>query len=56
MKVPDSIEREVILRVPPARVWTALTRADQLGACKIVAIEVVADPERLGQLQLEVLS
>jgi uncharacterized protein YndB with AHSA1/START domain len=30
--VPDSIEREVILSVPPARVWTALTRADQLGA------------------------
>jgi uncharacterized protein YndB with AHSA1/START domain len=30
--VPDSIEREVILPVPPARVWTALTRADQLGA------------------------
>ncbi len=32
MNVPDSIEREVILPVPPARVWTALTRADQLGA------------------------
>jgi uncharacterized protein YndB with AHSA1/START domain len=30
--VPDSIEREVILPVPPARAWTALTRADQLGA------------------------
>jgi uncharacterized protein YndB with AHSA1/START domain len=30
--VPDSIEREVILPAPPARVWTALTRADQLGA------------------------
>jgi uncharacterized protein YndB with AHSA1/START domain len=30
--VPDSIEREVILPVPPARVWAALTRADQLGA------------------------
>jgi uncharacterized protein YndB with AHSA1/START domain len=30
--VPDSIERELILPVPPARVWTALTRADQLGA------------------------
>lgn len=32
MGVPDSIEREVILPVPPERVWTALTRADQLGA------------------------
>jgi uncharacterized protein YndB with AHSA1/START domain len=32
VNVPDSIEREVILPVPPARVWTALTRADQLGA------------------------
>jgi uncharacterized protein YndB with AHSA1/START domain len=30
--VPDSIEREVILPVPPARVWAALTRPDQLGA------------------------
>jgi uncharacterized protein YndB with AHSA1/START domain len=30
--VPDSIEREVILPVPPARVWSALTRAEQLGA------------------------
>jgi uncharacterized protein YndB with AHSA1/START domain len=30
--VPDSIEREVILPAPPARVWTALTQADQLGA------------------------
>lgn len=30
--VPDSIERELILPVPPARVWAALTRADQLGA------------------------
>jgi uncharacterized protein YndB with AHSA1/START domain len=30
--VPDTIEREVILPVPPERVWTALTRADQLGA------------------------
>jgi uncharacterized protein YndB with AHSA1/START domain len=30
--VPDSIEREVILPVPPTRVWAALTRADQLGA------------------------
>jgi uncharacterized protein YndB with AHSA1/START domain len=30
--VPDAIEREVILPVPPTRVWTALTRADQLGA------------------------
>lgn len=32
MDVPDSIEREVILPVPPARVWTALTQADQLSA------------------------
>src|SRR5437763_822814 len=32
MEVPDSIERELILPVPPARVWTALTRPDQLGA------------------------
>jgi uncharacterized protein YndB with AHSA1/START domain len=30
--VPDSIEREVILPVSPARVWAALTQADQLGA------------------------
>jgi uncharacterized protein YndB with AHSA1/START domain len=30
--VPNSIAREVILPVPPARVWTALTQADQLGA------------------------
>ena len=32
MDVPDSIEREVILPVPPTRVWAALTQADQLGA------------------------
>jgi uncharacterized protein YndB with AHSA1/START domain len=32
MNVPDAIEREVILPVPPARVWAALTHADQLGA------------------------
>ncbi len=32
MNVPDSIEREVVLPAPPARVWTALTQADQLGA------------------------
>jgi uncharacterized protein YndB with AHSA1/START domain len=32
VEVPDSIEREVILPVPPARVWAALTRPDQLGA------------------------
>ena len=32
MEVPDSIEREVILPVPPARVWAALTRPDQLSA------------------------
>ena len=32
MEVPDSIEREVILPVPPARVWTALTQPDQLSA------------------------
>lgn len=32
MDVPDSIEREVILPAPPARVWAALTQADQLGA------------------------
>ena len=32
MDVPDSIERELILPVPPTRVWTALTTADQLGA------------------------
>ena len=32
MDVPNSIEREVILPVPPARVWAALTQADQLGA------------------------
>ena len=32
MEVPDSIEREVILPVPPARVWAALTRPDHLSA------------------------
>jgi uncharacterized protein YndB with AHSA1/START domain len=32
VEVPDSIERELILPVPPARVWTALTRSDQLSA------------------------
>jgi uncharacterized protein YndB with AHSA1/START domain len=32
VEVPDSIEREVILPAPPARVWTALTQADQLSA------------------------
>ena len=32
MEVPDSIEREVILPAPPERVWTALTRPDQLSA------------------------
>ena len=32
MNVPDSIEREIILPVPPARVWAALTQADQLSA------------------------
>lgn len=32
MAVPDAIERDVILPAPPARVWSALTRADQLSA------------------------
>ena len=32
MEVPDSIERELILPAPPARVWTALTQPDQLSA------------------------
>ena len=32
MEVTDSIERELILPVPPERVWTALTRPDQLSA------------------------
>jgi uncharacterized protein YndB with AHSA1/START domain len=32
VSVPDAIEREVILPVSPARVWQALTQADQLGA------------------------
>jgi len=32
LEAPDSIEREVILPVPPARVWAALPQADQLGA------------------------
>ena len=32
MEVPDSIERELILPVPPERVWAALTRPDQLSA------------------------
>ena len=30
--VPDTIERELILPVPPARVWAALTQPDQLSA------------------------
>ena len=30
--VPDTIERELILPAPPARVWRALTDADQLAA------------------------
>jgi uncharacterized protein YndB with AHSA1/START domain len=29
---PDTVERELILPVPPQRVWDALTRADQLAA------------------------
>jgi uncharacterized protein YndB with AHSA1/START domain len=32
VEVPDSIERELILPAPPARVWTALTQPDQLSA------------------------
>jgi uncharacterized protein YndB with AHSA1/START domain len=32
VEVPDSIELEVILPVPPTRVWTALTQPDQLSA------------------------
>jgi uncharacterized protein YndB with AHSA1/START domain len=32
LEVPDAIEREVILPAPPARVWAALTQADQLAA------------------------
>lgn len=32
MSVSDSIERELILPVPPARVWKALTQPDQLSA------------------------
>jgi uncharacterized protein YndB with AHSA1/START domain len=32
VQVPDSIERELILPVPPARVWAALTQPDQLSA------------------------
>ena len=32
MEVPDSIERELILPAPPARVWAALTQPDQLSA------------------------
>lgn len=32
MEVPDSIERELILPVSPARVWNALTQPDQLSA------------------------
>jgi len=32
VEVPDSIQRELILPVPPTRVWTALTRPDQLSA------------------------
>jgi len=30
--VPDAIERELILPVPPARVWAALTQPDGLSA------------------------
>jgi len=29
VEVPDSIELEVILPVPPTRVWTALTQPDR---------------------------
>ena len=32
VEVPDSIERELILPAPRERVWTALTRPDQLSA------------------------
>jgi uncharacterized protein YndB with AHSA1/START domain len=32
MEVPDSIERELILPVPPSRVWAALTQPDLLSA------------------------
>jgi uncharacterized protein YndB with AHSA1/START domain len=32
VEVPDSIERELILPVPPARVWAALTQPAQLSA------------------------
>jgi uncharacterized protein YndB with AHSA1/START domain len=32
VEVPDSIERELILPAPPARVWTALTQPEQLSA------------------------
>ena|SRR5438309_4606174 len=31
-RVPDSVERELILPAPPERVWAALTQADQLAA------------------------
>ncbi len=31
-QVPDSIERELLLPAPPARVWEALTQPDQLSA------------------------
>jgi uncharacterized protein YndB with AHSA1/START domain len=31
-EVPDSIEREIVLPVPPTRVWTALTPPDPLSA------------------------
>jgi uncharacterized protein YndB with AHSA1/START domain len=32
LDVPDAIERELVLPVPPARVWAALTQPDGLSA------------------------
>ena len=46
--VPDSIQRELILPVPPTRVWTALTQADQLGAW--FGTQATIDPRPGGEL------
>src|SRR3954469_8439195 len=51
VEVPDSIEREVILPVPPARVWTALTRPDQLSAW--FGTQATVDLRPGGELTLE---
>jgi uncharacterized protein YndB with AHSA1/START domain len=48
LEVPDAIERVVILPATPARVWTALTQADQLGAW--FGTHATIDPRPGGEL------